>query len=220
MTTVEHTGRQTGPVTLHINTQSADVEVVADPNVSGTWIELSTPDQSGPSVDAIRTADFRDYGNEIHLKLTEGRSGGGVQFGNGNLQFNSFGNVGGMTIVNGVVMGGVSMGRITVRAIVETGSQVDVHTMSGDVTTKNVTGVRAQTMSGDIEANGITGSSQLKSMSGDIRVTGGAVHSGSRDLARSGSAGPHVTASTMSGDVTGDGVDLDASSMSGRVRRR
>jgi Putative adhesin len=217
MTTVEHTGRQTGPVTVHINTQAADVEIVASTSVSGTWIELSTPDSSGPSVNAIRSADFRDYGGEIHLKLRESQGGGNVVIGG-----NSYGTIrgGGMTIINGVVMNGVSMGRILVRAIVEAGSQVDVHTMSGDVTTKDVRAVRAQTMSGDIEADGITSTSQLKSMSGDIRVTGGAVHTGSSELARAGSAGPRVTASTMSGDVTGDGVELDARSMSGRVRRR
>jgi hypothetical protein len=211
MTTVEHTGRQTGPVTLHINTQAADVEIVASVSVSGTWIELSTPDASGPSVDAIRSADFRDYGNEIHLKLTEGVSGNGVT------GFSS------RTIINGVVIGASGSfagSAIAVRVIVELGSQVDVHTMSGNVTTKNVSAVRAQTMSGGIDAEGITDSSQLKSMSGSIWVTGGAVHVGSREVARFGSAGPRVTASTMSGDVTGEGVDLDASSMSGRVRRR
>lgn len=216
MTAVEYTARQTGPITLHINTQAADVQVVADPRASGTWIELSTPDTSGPAVDAIRAADFRDHGRDVHLKLTEGRNGGTVIMGNV---------VNGMTIVNGMVIGGTVIGGgfvsggITVRAITEPGSAVEVKTMSGDVITRNVTAVRAQTMSGDIEVDGVAEDSSLKSMSGDIRVTGAALHSGSREVARYGVAGPRVTASTMSGDVTGSGVDLHASSMSGRVRK-
>jgi hypothetical protein len=203
MTSIEHTGRQSGPVTLHIDTQAADIEVVADPRVTGSWIELSTPDSTGPAVDAIRNASFRDNGSDLHLNLREGQNGGGgmvIQSG------------GGVTMVNGRIIsgnmggfGGVSMGRITVRAILEPGSRLVAKTMSGDVVTKGVTSVDAQTMSGDIEADGVSASSRLKSMSGSIRVRG--------------EGQPLVTASTMSGDVHGSGVDLDASSMSGRIRR-
>lgn len=204
MTTVEHTGRQTGPVTLHIETQAADVEVVSDSRITGSWIELSTPDQSGPAVDAIRAARFDDHGTELHLTLREGQSGGTViQSGRNNYSNVSFG--GGVTIVNGVVMGGGSMGQVTVRAMLEPGSALVVKTMSGDVVTKGVHHVRAQTMSGDIRADGVTGDSRLKSMSGDIRVNG--------------QPQAHVSASTMSGDVYGAGVQLEASTMSGRVRR-
>jgi len=220
MTAVEYTARLTGPITLHINTQAADVQIVADPRASGTWIELSTPDTSGPAVDAIRTAvaGIREHGQDLRLKLTEGTNIGnvrGVQVGN---------IMGGMTIVNGMVIGGNVIGNvsggITVRVITEPGSSVEVKTMSGDVITKNVTAVRAQTMSGDIEVDGIAEDSSLKSMSGDIRVAGGAVHTGSYAVARLGSAGPRVSASTMSGDVIGGaGIDLHASTMSGRVRR-
>lgn len=218
MTSIEHTARLTGPITLHITTQAADVQVVADPRVTGTIIELSTKDTDGPAVDAIGRARFRDDGRDVHLTLTEGQGGtvirGAQVFGNVT--------VNGMTMVNGVVIGGggyVSSG-ITVRAITEPGSTVVVETMSGDVITRNVSAVRAKTMSGDIEADGVTDDSALKSMSGDIRVTGGTLASGSRDVARHGTSGPRVTASTMSGDVSGYSVDLNASSMSGRVRNR
>lgn len=204
MTSIEHAGQQRGPITLHIDTQAADVQVVSDPRITGTLVELSTPDNSGPAVDAIRSADFRDYGNEVHLTLREGQSGNTVQYGNGNVQMNSFG--GGMTIINGVVMGGTASGPITVRAMIEPGSAVVIKTMSGDIVTRGVTTVRAQTMSGDIEADGVTNRSTLKSMSGDIRVAG--------------VGQPQVTASSMSGDVTGSGVALNGSSMSGRVRHR
>jgi Putative adhesin len=202
-TTVEYTARHAGPITLYVTTQAADVQIVADPRARGTWIQLSTPDRSGPAVEAIRTAEFRDSGDSVRLKLTEG-SGGTVIRGNNVFQS------GGMTIINGVVVGGgggYASGGITVRAITEPGSTVVVKTMSGDVITKNIGAVRAETMSGDIEADGLTAASSLKSMSGDIRVAAG---TGAR---------PRVTASTMSGDVSGDGVvDLHASSMSGRVR--
>ncbi|GAA0529393.1 hypothetical protein GCM10010172_07590 [Paractinoplanes ferrugineus] len=213
MTTVEHTGRQRGPVTLHIKTQAADIQVVSDPNVNGSWIELSTPDQSGPAVDAIRRAEFRDHGNEIHVDLREGQnvSGGGVTIGGNNYGIIA-GNVNGYSsqvIINGRVVsssGPFSAGPITVRAILEPGSTLVAKTMSGDVTTKGVHFVQAQTMSGDIRADEVTGDSQLKSMSGDIRVQG--------------SPAAHVTASTMSGDVSGSGVVLSGSSMSGRVLQR
>jgi len=208
MTTVEHTARQTGPITLHIDTQAADVQVVADPRVTGTMFQLSTPDTSGPAVAAIRDAEFRDGGQDVYLKLNEGTGGGtfsNVQFGNGNVQVN------GRIIVDGLVYGSgggfVSHGPITVRAITEPGSAVDVKTMSGDVVTKNVAAVRAKTMSGDIEVDGLSAASSLKSMSGDIRASGQGL--------------PRVNAQTMSGDVTGSpGIDLHAKSMSGSVRQR
>jgi hypothetical protein len=219
VTSIEHTARLTGPITLHITTQAADVQVVADPRVTGTIIQLSTDDTDGPAVDAVRRARFRDDGRDVHLTLTEGKRGTVIR------GTQVFGNVTGMVMVNGRVIsgGGYASAGITVRAITEPGSAVVVETMSGDVITRNVGAVRAKTMSGDIEADGVSRDSSLKSMSGDIRVTGGAVDPGSdfgREVARRGTAGPRVTASTMSGDVTGYGVDLDASSMSGRVRRR
>lgn len=203
-TTVEYTARHAGPITLYVTTQAADVQIVADPRARGTWIQLSTPDRSGPAVEAIRTAEFRDSGDSVRLKLTEGSGGTVIR---GGTVFQSVG----MTIINGVVVGGggggYASGGITVRAITEPGSTVVVKTMSGDVITKNIGAVRAETMSGDIEADGLTAASSLKSMSGDIRAAAG---TGAR---------PQVTASTMSGDVIGDGaVDLHASSMSGRVR--
>lgn len=209
MTTVNHTAGP-GPVTLHIDTQAADVQVVTDPRASGTWIELSTPDESGPAVTAIRNARFRDDGGDVYLSLKEGNTRGnatgtvygGVVYGNG------------MTMVNGVSYGGGASGGILVRAITEPGSTVEVKTMSGDVSTKDVRAVRAKTMSGDIRADGVSAASSLKTMSGDIRVTGPA------DTTDAAPGGPRVTAQTMSGDVTGTGVDLHAHSMSGRVNRR
>jgi DUF4097 and DUF4098 domain-containing protein YvlB len=169
-------------------------------------------------VDAIRRAEFRDQGSDVHLKLNEGDTSsvtvGGVQVGNNNVQVSGMTlGSGGVTVVNGVVYGAgrnsfVSSGPITVRAITEPGSAVEVKTMSGDVITKNVATVRAQTMSGDITVTGLGTGASLKSMSGDIRVSG------------DGRTAPRVTAKTMSGDVTGAGVDLHASSMSGRVRQQ
>ncbi|WP_045742290.1 DUF4097 family beta strand repeat-containing protein [Actinoplanes rectilineatus] len=226
MAKVNHTARLTGPVTLNIDTGAADVMVVADPSVTGTWIELSTEDESGPSVDAIREARFYDDGAEVSLKLTEPS----VSFSTGGMTFSNiygggmiFGN-GGTIRVNGqVVTGGTTIGgsKILVRAITETGSAVKVETVSGDVMAKNVRVVRAETVSGDvttlgvddvrakttsgnIDAVGVTASSRLKSVSGDIMV--------------SGEPGTRVTAKTTTGDVSSSGgVDLDASSVSGRV---
>lgn len=204
MTSIEHSGRDRGPVTLHIDTQAADVQVVSDERITGSLIELSTPDQSGLAVDAIRNAEFRDHGNQLYLTLREGQSGGNITIGRNNYSNIS---VGGMTIVNGVVMGGSVSGPITVRAMLEPGSGLVVKTMSGNIVSRGVTAVRANSMSGDIDVEGVTSASALKTMSGDIRV--------------SGEGRPQVTASSMSGDVYGDGtVALDGSSMSGRVRNR
>lgn len=209
MTSVEFTSRQAGPITLHIDTQAADIQAVSNPSITGAWIEVSTDATSGPAAEAVRSADFRDNGNTLRLNLREGQAGGtAIQTG------------GSMVMVNGRVIGGggsFSSSRITVRAMLEPGSHLVAKTMSGDVETKGVSSVSANTMSGDIEADGVTADSQLKTMSGDIRVYG--ARPGAQDVARRAGL-PRVSASSMSGDVTGDGVDLDGSSMSGRVRQR
>lgn len=206
MTSIEHTGRKAGPVTLHVDTMSADVEVVSDPRATGSWIEISTPDASGPAADTVRNATVRDLGDDIHVKLREGQSvgAGSVVIGANYDVISSGTNV---TIVNGRVISGgsASSGPIRVRAILQPGSRLVAKTMSGDVTTKGVASLDASTMSGNIRADEITSPSRLKTMSGDIRVTG--------------TGRPPVNASSMSGDVTGNGVDMTARSMSGRVRQ-
>lgn len=85
---------------------------------------------------------------------------------------------------------------------------VDAKTMSGDIHVGGVQTPRLETMSGDISIRALTGDGRVKTMSGDIQIT---------------TTDPvHVSAQSMSGDITVDGPvsDLDARSMSGRVRTR
>lgn len=229
MTSVEYTAKQVGPVVLHVDTTSANVEVVADPRVSGWAIELHTDDENGPAVKAIREAQFRDEGGEVHLKLNEDTSADRTVSYNGDVVFGDMiqvaGRVIGRTIVNGQVVsnsGGTFSSGIRVRAMTEPGSSLDVRTTSGDVaakgintlrantrsgnvTAENIKAVQAETRSGNIAAYRVSADSTLTSRSGDIHVTG--------------SRSAHVEATTRSGDVTGSGVDLSASSRSGRVRQ-
>jgi DUF4097 and DUF4098 domain-containing protein YvlB len=226
MTSVEHTPQQTGPITLHVDTQAADVQVVADPRVTGTWIELSTSDHSGPAVTAIQNARFTDCGSDVYLSVKEPSNGStfrNVQYGNGNVMVNGMTVVNGVVVNNGQMYGGQVSSGITVRAITEPGSTVDVKTMSGDVLAQGVNTLRAETQSGDVTASDVV-TVNASTMSGDIRADGvqarSSLKSMSGDIDVSGSPSARVRASTMSGDVTGSGVDLTGSSMSGRVRQR
>jgi len=234
MTSVEHTAQQTGPIILHIDTRTADVQVVADERVTGTRIQLSTPDESGASVTAIKEASFRERDGEVYLSVKEPDTVTIIR--NGNVQINANGGMvagvvyGGMhtTFSNGGMQSTVGSdahvtGGITVRAITEPGSTVDVKTMSGDVIAKNVRVVRADTQSGDVTTDGV-GAVTANTMSGDITADGvtaqASLKSMSGDIHVSGSPGATARASTMSGNVTGSGVALTGSSMSGRVRQR
>jgi len=104
-----------------------------------------------------------------------------------------------------------------------------VETQSGDVTIDRSQDANIKTQSGDISL-GRTDVVQASTMSGDIRVTdfGGTalLNSMSGDLTVHATAGGSLTARTMSGDVEvtatdtalGDDLDVQANSMSGRVR--
>ncbi|MFD7590676.1 DUF4097 family beta strand repeat-containing protein [Kitasatospora sp. NPDC059811] len=112
---------------------------------------------------------------------------------------------------------------------VETCGRLSAATQSGDVTADRADDIRITTQSGDIRL-GRTDVAQLKTMSGDIRITdfGGAaqLNTMSGDITVHATAGGDLTARTMSGDVNvtatdaalGDDLDVQANSMSGRVR--
>lgn len=172
--------------------------------------------------------------------ISHGNSGSVIQVG-GNL-------VSGDVWVNGVrITAGTGGGRVRIIAVVPPGSSVtartqsadvgtfgpleavravtqsgDVHieraaditvsTQSGDVDLDTTDVAEVNTMSGDITIADFGGTARLKTMSGDVRVhatTGGA-----------------ITATTMSGDITvtathaatGDDLDVQAHTMSGRLR--
>ncbi|TJZ41201.1 DUF4097 domain-containing protein [Streptomyces piniterrae] len=95
---------------------------------------------------------------------------------------------------------------------VDQAAHVNAKTQSGDIRLGRTDVVDANTMSGDIQIADFGGTAQLKTMSGDVRV-----HA---------TAGGDLTARTMSGDVDvtateaaiNDDLDVQANSMSGRVR--
>ncbi|MFJ9427879.1 DUF4097 family beta strand repeat-containing protein [Streptomyces sp. NPDC101249] len=96
--------------------------------------------------------------------------------------------------------------------VVDRAAQITARTQSGDVRLGRTDVVEGNTMSGDIRIEDFGGTARLNTMSGDIRV-----HA---------TAGGNLSARTMSGDVTvtatetaiGDNLDVQANSMSGRVR--
>jgi hypothetical protein len=87
-----------------------------------------------------------------------------------------------------------------------------VKSASGDITLDGVTGnVDAKTVSGDVEARGLDGDLAFNSFSGDLTLVGGAAR--------------HLTARTLSGQVTADidvpeGGGLRVSTVSGQVAVR
>ncbi|MFH8986380.1 DUF4097 family beta strand repeat-containing protein [Streptomyces varsoviensis] len=96
--------------------------------------------------------------------------------------------------------------------VVDRAAQITAKTQSGDVRLGRTDVVEGNTMSGDIRIGDFGGTARLKTMSGSIHV-----HA---------TAGGDLSARTMSGDVTvtateaalGDNLDVQANSMSGRVR--
>ena len=91
-------------------------------------------------------------------------------------------------------------------------ANISAKSVSGDITLDGVTGkVDAKTVSGDLEARGVDGEIAFNSVSGDLTLAGGAIR--------------HLTAKTISGQVTADidvcdGGGLKVSTVSGDVAVR
>jgi hypothetical protein len=231
-----------GPVTIRTNLPASNLTVSAG-DYDVAELTITTVDDEGPSVDAVNGAELRASGDVLECRLPRGGGSTMVQsFGGGSVVVGqNFGivagnvtgmvmNGGGGTYINGVrvspgthVMVGGSP--IVVTARVPHGSSVRAESISGDVETfgaldavnaASTSGdvivdeareVRANTTSGDISVARLTGTADLNSVSGNVGVVG---DSTTRAYAR-----------TVSGNVRGaGGVDLDASTVSGRVRNR
>lgn len=223
------TAGRRGPITLDLRLVAGRI-LVGVGDCGGAQVELSTPDSRGPAADAVRSPRVSDEGDLLVIDArVEG--GSGVQVGRnvyGGVNIGSVAFGGGVTIVNGVVVGGGSVSSssgIEARVVLPLGSSliattmdadVIVHgpvrgarvkTMSGDIEVEHVAALNAETMSGNIRIGELAGDGRAKSMSGDIGVERG---------------GPwRLRASTMSGDIsTPRELRLDGGSMSGRVRTR
>ena len=226
-----HTGTHTGPITLNVRLTAGQIRVVAEDRARAE-IVVSTPDSSGPSVEAVTNTRISDLGDTIEVDVPDNggggvtiQSGGGVTMVNsgsgmfiaGNVVGGSIISSGRDTFINGqrVTGGGavhIGGSGISVEARVPRGSSVRANTTAADITvTGEARAVNAGTMSGDVEIAALSAEARIKTMSGDIEVTA--------DPASA--ALVPVRASSMSGDITARGrVDLDGRSMSGRVRNR
>jgi len=162
---------------------------------------------------------------------------GGVQFGNGNVQFNSFGGsvfAGRNVTVNGVRVGSGSMPAVetpTLQLYLPSGCTLMMDTQSGDLRVPapvnerhGLTALNFSSQSGSVSADCAVGSLSAQTASGDVTASGvtGQVSASSMsgDVTIRQAAGT-VQAKAMSGDVKVhaiEGVMVTASSMSGDVR--
>lgn len=234
---------QPGPAVINTNLDYVDVTVHAEPGRTVAELTIHTDDDTGPSADAVNHATLTVDGQVLEARMKGGAGGGGmtvIQTGRGGRSSFSSVNVssgsivigGGTVMVNGrLVSGGqgatvIAGGNpITVVARVPVGStvtatsvsgdvetvgelaEVDASSTSGDISVDAVRVVNARTVSGDVRVGDLGGTADLSSTSGDITVHGG-------PFAR-------ARARTVSGDVRGTGgLDVDGSSVSGRVRNR
>lgn len=256
MTTIPHT--RPGPVHLDLTTSCGTVEVIVD-DVDTAVVQL-WPEQPGDetALDLIARADFTSRADEFMVRLpkmagggstTIVRNGHSVSINTGLVSVGNVvvGNVSGVTIVNGQVIGGngttviTSGGGVRAVATLPKGSSLTIDAgaapvttrghlqsirfagSSGDLSADSAVRVHARTQSGDIDVRAMN-NGMLKSMSGDITVDGlagaASISTMSGDIRVIAGSGAEVDADAMSGNVTitGDPAYVSARSMSGRVR--
>jgi DUF4097 and DUF4098 domain-containing protein YvlB len=98
--------------------------------------------------------------------------------------------------------------------IVPSGTTVDVRTVSGDVSVKDVRGLtNAETVSGDVVATGLGNVASLKAVSGDVSAQGltaqnpVTLQTVSGDVVIKGLKAPSVSYETVSGDAVVEGCE-------------
>ncbi|GAA0719491.1 DUF4097 family beta strand repeat protein [Dactylosporangium roseum] len=230
-----------GPIELHASLGAFSLSVIAEQRTHAE-LTISTTDDSGSSADAVNAATLDASGDRLTVRFPQNAGTTVIQSGRGfrSVSVNSVGGVfiagdnfgviqaGGGVFVNGrPVSGGtfVSMSPVHVVARVPSGSSIGVNTISGDVGVVGdldradvnstsgsvelgaVRDVDVRTVSGSISVERVSGRARLNSTSGSIDV--------------SGPSSARCDARTVSGSVrAAGGIDLDASSVSGRVRNR
>lgn len=270
-TTTRRSTTEPGPVNLTANLGNGTIVVAAEMGRQHADVVIHTQETSGPAADAVREAVVEVSGNSIKVEVDEivvtninGRiitqrrrpgtktdiGGGGIRFGNGNVQVNSFGgvSVGGTVYGNintgsgGVFINGASVGvggpQIEVTVYVPADSNVKVkgslaavgrfnrlvadvedggfdldgravevaaNTMNGSVRIADAEEITAKTMNGSIKVDRVRRRGHLDTMNGSVTVFG--------------DNGARVRATSMNGSVRhGSNLDIDASSMNGKVR--
>lgn len=234
MTDTVYTATQPGPVTVDLALAAGIIRVHVDNNTHAQ-ITICTTDADGPSADAVNNTHIHEQNGRIiaHVPGTRGvgviNSGGGIfvagdsmsviQTGYGNAVY-----VNGVLVQGGgaVVVGGApivldaylpvgsSLIASTTSADVETSGALDrarVETVSGDIRIGAVASPGLRTTSGGIEIDALSGDADVQTVSGDIRINA--------------TVPCYVRASSVSGDVRTSGarIDLDARSVSGRIRQ-
>lgn len=189
---------QPGPVHLRSSLPSQDLTVDAVPCDHGE-ITLSTADDDGPSADVVNAATLTVNGNELRVHLPRGAGGTTIVSGNGSPIL-----VTAQIPPGSTVTAESTSGDIEIRGSV---ASADLDSTSGSILVGNVIHVDAQTVSGGICVDNLRLRGRLKSVSGSIVVHG--------------PQGASCSARTISGDVSSTGgIELDASTVSGRVRNR
>lgn len=194
----------TGPIVLNASILGIGGYITVDANEKCTHasITVRTNDESGPSAEAVRSADLGQEGGYLVARVTGEDHGSGITqsvftrngqttvIQNGNVVR---GNVTGMTIINGkVITGGNS-------------STVDVSPVEITVTLPVRSSLIARSDSADVSTTGSMAQVAADTQSGSVDV----------DHAQT------VRAKTMSGRVEVGVVEqLDAKTMSGRIEAR
>ncbi|MFD9692324.1 DUF4097 domain-containing protein [Kitasatospora sp. NPDC059088] len=213
------------------------VRVSIDPAATAITVQLSTPDDDGPSADAVRRT--RSWEGPTHLSIDVPAANHGSLTINGNTVHQSFGtitgDITGITIVNGhVIIGGSIQGQRLASPIAATvtlpptalgvalrsvsaGLTATGHlpalafeSTSGDVRVQSVNVLSAKTISGDVGAERIGSDAEIRTTSGDVRI---GVYEGRTAEIRTVSgdirltAGTRATGTLTARTVSGD-VDL------------
>jgi hypothetical protein len=211
----ELTCPHTGPILLDARSLAASIRVSLT-DTDRASVTLSTPDASGPSHDAVNSADLESAPGLLTVRLHErGAAAGGITvIGRGNsvaVSAISVGRnvsiVGGRVIIDGAEVtpgsGAPAASPVTINAVLPRGSRVDLGTECADVTVRgHCADARAHTLSGDVEIEHAE-RANVQTTSGDIRI---------------GHADQALT-NTVSGDTRIEHADtLTASAVSGDIR--
>jgi hypothetical protein len=238
-TTRSITAERPGRIALDLYLPAGRINVTVDPECRRAVLVLSTPDETGPSADAVNDAYLDHTGQTLTVGVpnlpdttTTVTHTGHVRIVSMNATANHGSTViqsGGDVWVNGRrVTGGTAPAgpsEVVAAARLPIGSCLTARTRSGEVITRGALVLaEVTTVSGDIDLDTVT-SAQAHSVSGSIEVAGLAgtaeLESTSGDITVRTVAPSQLTARCVSGDITVHATaatTLTARTTSGDVR--
>jgi hypothetical protein len=241
MPTRTHTAEQAGAIVFDVALTAGTIRVTVEDR-SAAEVTISTEQDRGPAAEMVRSATITERPGRLTIRVPDpapvtvtgvqaaGGHRGVTSAGRSNIVFNgtvtagaiAFGSgavaIGGASVVVGAPVTvevrlplGSSLTARTVAAEVETAGELaaaDVTTIAGSILVAAVIRPRLESTSGEVRIDRLTGDGSLKTISGHTRVHAAVECS--------------LRASSISGDirVSGARVDLDASSVSGRITTR